>query len=589
MLEDGAIEYEFYYRPGESHCHPALDRLAFLLEPAGVRMHWITDDRYDRTGLSADNAFDEPQYRRGGPMLPLKANAWNRVALNLQGDVVRLSLNGQLVYQRPLEPTNQRTFCVFHYADQTEARVRHIAWRGEWPRELPLLAQQELVGDNPAFLDEQRDSLAAAFEHDFASEGLPASKFSILFGTPDAFTPLPDGLHIDQRGGKGYRNATFAPLLKVEGDFDVIATYEQLVTEAAPDGSASLCLQGTLDNSQQTECGVLRRQTNDKVDADQQFYQTVVVTKEPAERRSYSRAMPVEAFAGKLRLARRGKNVYFLIAEGDSSLFRLVRTEQMTDDQIASGNLRLINQTKEAGRLRVVWKSLSIRAEKLSGLATEDPTAAVAELNRQRAGMPVRFAHDFTRERLTPDRFTPWGFSPATGPNAGGLRVSGPATDNWTSAGMTANLAPSGDFDAAFEFDLLKLTTPKAGLNSGVYLQIEIPNEQQHQYSVIFIGSPEGDRWVLAQSRERATNGALSYPSLGRAFVDQVQRLRLARRGSQLYFLYAEATSKPDRVLTRRELPTNSGLNTVIRMFVHTGGAGNTTETAWKKLAIHSN
>ena len=49
MLEDGMIEYEFYYRPGESHCHPALDRLAFLLDPAGVRVHWITDDRYDRT------------------------------------------------------------------------------------------------------------------------------------------------------------------------------------------------------------------------------------------------------------------------------------------------------------------------------------------------------------------------------------------------------------------------------------------------------------------------------------------------------------------------------------------------------------
>ena len=97
--------------------------------------------------LSADNAFDEPQHRRGGATLPLKVNAWNRVALSLQGDVVRLSLNGQLVYERPLEATNQRTFGVFHYADQTEARVRHIAWRGDWPRKLPPLAQQEFVGD----------------------------------------------------------------------------------------------------------------------------------------------------------------------------------------------------------------------------------------------------------------------------------------------------------------------------------------------------------------------------------------------------------------------------------------------------------
>ena len=324
-----------------------------------------------------------------------------------------------------------------------------------------------------------------------------------MFGLPEAFAAARRAAH-RSRGNKGYRNATFAPLLKIQGDFDIIATYEQLVTEAAPAGSASLYLQAMLDNPLQTECGLLRRQASDKADPDQQFYQTVVVTKEAAgERRSYSKSLPIEAFAGRLRLARRGKTVYFLVAEGDSSLFRLVRTEQATDDDIASGNLRIISQTKEAGRLRVVWKSLSIRAEKLSGLAAEDSAAVVAELNRQRAALPIRFAHDFTRDPITPNRFTHWGFSPATQPRRADCAVSGQSTDNWTSAGMGANVAMSGDFDATFEFDLLKMTPPKAGLNSGVYLQIEVPDEQQHQYSVILIGSPDGDRSVLAQSRER--------------------------------------------------------------------------------------
>jgi len=48
LVENGVIEYDFFYEPGETAAHPALDRLAFILAPQGVRIHWITDDRYDR-------------------------------------------------------------------------------------------------------------------------------------------------------------------------------------------------------------------------------------------------------------------------------------------------------------------------------------------------------------------------------------------------------------------------------------------------------------------------------------------------------------------------------------------------------------
>ena len=80
MLEDGEISYEFYYDPevkvaappnrnlsylganapkrtlkGKTLVHPALDRMVCLLEPDGVKIHWLTDGRWDRTGLVADN------------------------------------------------------------------------------------------------------------------------------------------------------------------------------------------------------------------------------------------------------------------------------------------------------------------------------------------------------------------------------------------------------------------------------------------------------------------------------------------------------------------------------------------------------
>jgi len=137
MLEDGEISYEFYHEPGKTMTHPSLDRVVFLLEPDGVKVHRLTDAQYERSGLSPDNVAVEPDNRRGPSSLPLKAKQWNRLALSLTEHRVALRLNGQLIYERALEPTNQRSFGLFHYADETEARVRKVVYRGEWPRALP--------------------------------------------------------------------------------------------------------------------------------------------------------------------------------------------------------------------------------------------------------------------------------------------------------------------------------------------------------------------------------------------------------------------------------------------------------------------
>ncbi len=137
MLENGRIAYEFYDDPGKAMVHPALDRLAFLLEPEGVRVHRLTDGAYERSGLAPDNTTDEPQNRRGPASLPLKAKAWNRLAVEIKGDKMTLELNGQAIYERPLEPANRRTFGLFHYADATQARVRNVTYQGQWPRSLP--------------------------------------------------------------------------------------------------------------------------------------------------------------------------------------------------------------------------------------------------------------------------------------------------------------------------------------------------------------------------------------------------------------------------------------------------------------------
>src|SRR5262249_28975168 len=132
-----SVSCEFFYEPGAVHVHPALDRLAFLLEPGGVRLHWMTDGPdTEWTGLKADNVAAEPAGRRGPQTLPLQAGAWNRLKLALRDDTAVLELNGVTVYERKLEPGNNRSFGFFHYKDQTAVQVRNVVLRGDWPEAL---------------------------------------------------------------------------------------------------------------------------------------------------------------------------------------------------------------------------------------------------------------------------------------------------------------------------------------------------------------------------------------------------------------------------------------------------------------------
>jgi hypothetical protein len=141
LVEDGEIEYEFFYEPGKTEVHPALDRAALLIVADGVKRHYLTDGAYDRSGLDPANATP---LAGASSAPPLRADQWNKLQLQLQGSMVSLTLNGEPVGQYELEPTNQRLFGLFRYSDATECRVRNVKYRGAWPKTLPPPEEQEL-------------------------------------------------------------------------------------------------------------------------------------------------------------------------------------------------------------------------------------------------------------------------------------------------------------------------------------------------------------------------------------------------------------------------------------------------------------
>ena len=131
ILEDGQIDYEFYYAAGKAEVHPAIDRLAFLLEPDGVKLHVLSDAQFERNGLTPDNKRPLPAAALLVKQVPLKPDSWNQMRVALAGDVVTLTLNGEPIVRYTLDKGNNRFFGLFRYSDATEVRMRKVSYRGD--------------------------------------------------------------------------------------------------------------------------------------------------------------------------------------------------------------------------------------------------------------------------------------------------------------------------------------------------------------------------------------------------------------------------------------------------------------------------
>ncbi|MEK6258637.1 MAG: DUF1583 domain-containing protein [Planctomycetota bacterium] len=361
LVEGGTIEYEFIYQPGDVEVCPALDRLAFLLHPSGVREHWITDGKYGPVELRPDNVTDVPKNRRGPTKLPLLAGKWNRLILRLRGATVAIHVNGELVYERELEPLNQRTFGLFHYADATGACVRNVVLHGDWPKVLPLVAGQELAGKTTDWADADLPRLKSVFTHSFEKEGLPGKYFELP--SPNLLVVSPEGVRATQNSEKDPIVWEIIPRFALSGDFDIETSFSQIKLETRTQ-YCGILLRTILDDPQKPCYDLHRIMTH----TPQQLSQASVSFIEPSAPGAgqwRAEVTACETDSGRLRFARRGKKLSYLFAEGDSETFRLFGTEEVSQSDTIRHGVRL--QTFAfGGKTNVVWKNVTLRAERMT-------------------------------------------------------------------------------------------------------------------------------------------------------------------------------------------------------------------------------
>ena len=363
LEEIGSVNYQFLYKSGVAETHPALDRMAFLLKPDGVRVHWITDSLWDSGDLPPDNLFDEPGNRRGPKELPLKPDAWNQMTVAVNGAEVSLRLNGTLIYECTLHDSNRRTFGLFHYADQSEVRVRNVTMQGNWPRTIPPVIEQELVDRAAVQLDSDPPPMKAVFTHDFGKGGFP-EKYFVTEGADKRaqFTARRDGVFVNMQGKGGWIDRTIKVPFAIHGDFDIEAAFDQL--RILSDNDACAFMELDLDDEQQQTFRINRIRTSTAL---QQIHPSMSIIHKRGGRSFAGReATACEAMKGRLRLARRGQILHYLFAENDSDNFRLIATESISDKPSKSDALVLHTLCHGTGETQVLWKSLSIRANRLT-------------------------------------------------------------------------------------------------------------------------------------------------------------------------------------------------------------------------------
>ena len=136
-LRDGdSVRYEFLYEPGESIVHPALGQVVFGLEEGGVVVHSVDWRPNPSPGEAPRLDAPDPGRRLGPNRLPLKVGQWNTVILSLRADLATLSLNGEAVFERRVDPGDDSAFGLFHFQDQSSAQVRNVVVTGDWPETL---------------------------------------------------------------------------------------------------------------------------------------------------------------------------------------------------------------------------------------------------------------------------------------------------------------------------------------------------------------------------------------------------------------------------------------------------------------------
>ena len=150
-----------------------------------------------------------------------------------------------------------------------------------------------------------------------------------------------------------------------------------------------------------TDCVLYRKFTRyAKKEIGEQIVQSAIFTIREGERTFHFPFRTSEAAtSGKLRLIRRGDQIHYWFAAHDSTQFQYLYNETVSKKTTGSAKVRLVVETTKNGHAKAIWKSLTVRADRLSG------PAVMPWRKRERWPIRIRKCSNRSKQSAKPHRF----------------------------------------------------------------------------------------------------------------------------------------------------------------------------------------
>ncbi|QDT04607.1 hypothetical protein K227x_30000 [Rubripirellula lacrimiformis] len=593
VLEDGSVEYQFWYQPGKFEVHPAIGQRCLILGSDAVESHLITDGKFDRTGRRPDNRLHRAVRSTDVPDVTplssvLREGSWNTMMVSIVADQLSLFLNNSLVHRQRLGEHDPRKFGLFHYRDRTAARVRRVRWAGDWSTDLPRLDQQPLATPLTELSEDSRQRLTHLFEVKMGVDVLTSKRIIVSDGNPvQHFHATADGLEMNRPAESGYRNALLSPAIEVAGDFDITAKFDQLNTQSELGKTATVTLSIEAENAKSDVAALQRKCDPENEQTVQCLYMQTI---DGDDRRHYFSHSPVEANDGRLRLSRRGSTVYYQFAYNDSDQFRLIGQTEFTADKLKANGIKFGGQIQgSSGFTNVRWTDFRVRAEYLREQGPEEAENLIAKLDEDRDQLAKTLAFDYSMAPPPSNLFYHWNRQQDRQWKASdhGLLVERAGSDHWSSTGIMFTPDVTGDFDATIRFDPSRLAIPTIGKKSSIHLQIKLDDDRETQLNSILARLPEGDFVAEGQMRIQKPDGTDRFERLGGFTIVAADRLRVVRRGPRFYILIGTDGAGDQLIgsFIGGDAPLPSG---GIRTMIHTGGDGRSSLVLLNEFELHA-
>ncbi len=543
MLEEGEITYDFFHVAGQTHVHPALGRMALLLEPDGVKVHWLTDAQFERTGLAPDNVFVEKEHRRGPAKLPLKTNDWNKLNLKLTGDTLALTLNGESVYERPIEPSNLRTFGLFHYAGDSDVRVKNVIYRGHWPKTLPSVKEQEFA-PGPFTLANFAEGELKTFVDWDCRQPQPVSVKPLGWGGLNKTERTPEGLRLIRPQGveKPQELLGFFFDEKLNGDFEATLEYRAFDSQTAvtdwqvPRIDLTISIGGEFGSPQQIAVPHLcaRRHRDGRLDllhgcSDRQ-----------GDKVEWSGSPAVgEAPSGRLRITRKGTTMYYLLAPEGTEDWQLISSRRIDRSYVHSVSFTARTEDLVASSFSCVFTRLTVRGQ-FKGTQPSIGGDKVSDLHWKGDGPPPAWLQKWTGE--LPNKFEPV---------EGGVKITRPEDPRQKTSPVGFNWSGSlkGDFEATLSYRDFESKSDKSDWQAPrVELHIPIGGandspQNTHTAQVGHRRADDGKEIITGGVGELQPDGQKAWKTDQAPTKRTAGRLRMIRSGAMIHCLAAEAGS----------------------------------------------